>query len=342
MCIRDRYAAPPATLAAARCEPLEALCEAVYSDAPVSVARLAAQLRQADDGWAEFPAEAPAALRTMLTGAVLAPLLMELHMHHMETAPGGGVRLSGLDRAALGPLAASFRRRGMCFAGLSDGGLQLTESGRFVVQRCGAFGVALSYRPMLRDLETVLFGDVTEVFTHDSAGHEAHVDRTMNVLASGFMHQRYFTDMARVHLRGTFEDLPLGEQPAYIVDMGCGDGRLLRTLYEYIREHTARGRALEQHPLTMVGVDFNTKSLESTARRLAENGVPHAGSTGPGPGVEYYRFSACCTGRQGRALLPPPADLPPGDASCAHTGWHGHARDLPLHPRASQGPARWQ
>ena len=33
---------------------------------------------------------------------------------------------------------ASFRRRGMCVAGLSDGGLQLTESGRFVVQRCGA------------------------------------------------------------------------------------------------------------------------------------------------------------------------------------------------------------
>ena len=50
-------------------------------------------------------------------------------MHHLETAPGGGVRLRGLDRAALGPLAASFRRRGMCVAGLSDGGLQLTESG---------------------------------------------------------------------------------------------------------------------------------------------------------------------------------------------------------------------
>ena len=31
----------------------------------------------------------------------------------------------------------------------------LTESGDFVLQRCGAFGVALSYRPMLRQLETV-------------------------------------------------------------------------------------------------------------------------------------------------------------------------------------------
>ena len=51
--------------------------------------------------------------------------------------------------------SAAFRRRGMCVAELSNGGLQLTESGRFVLQRCGAFGVALSYRPMLRQLETV-------------------------------------------------------------------------------------------------------------------------------------------------------------------------------------------
>ena len=210
------YAAPPATLAAACCEALESLCEAVYSDAPGMVARLAAQLRLADEGWAEFPADdsAPAALRTMLTGAVLAPLLLELHTHHMETASGGGVRLKGLDSATLELLAASFRRRGMCAASLSDGGLQLTESGRFVVQRCGAFGEAVSYRPMLQQLETVLFGDVAEVFTHDGEGHEAHVDRTMNVIASGFMHGKFFDDMMSVHVHHTFDELPLDQQPS--------------------------------------------------------------------------------------------------------------------------------
>ena len=36
------------------------------------------------------------------------------------------------------------------------------------------------------------------------------------------------------------------------------------------------GRALETHPLIAVGVDFNHKSLESTAKRLADNDVPHA------------------------------------------------------------------
>jgi len=152
----------------------------------------------------------------------------------------------------------------------------LTPAGAFVVERAGTFREAASYRPMLQRLGTALFGDVAQVFTHDAHGHELHVDRTMNVLASGFMHQRYFTDMACVHLRATFDTLPLAEQPAYIVDMGCGDGRLLRTLFEYVREHTARGAALDTWPLTMVGVDFNEKSLQSTARRLADSDVPHA------------------------------------------------------------------
>ena len=268
------YEAPTATLAAARCEPLEALCEAVYSDAPGMVARLAAQLRQADDGWAEFPAEAPAALRTMLTGAVLAPLLLELHMHHMEEAPGGSVRLSGLDGATLELLAAAFRRRGLCASGLSDGGLQLTESGRFVVQRSGAFGVALSYGPMLRQLDTVLFGDLTGVFTHDDEGHEAHVDRTMNVIGSGFMHGKFFDDMMSLHVGHTFHELPLDQQPSIVADTGCGDGTLLLRLYEYVRDYTLRGKHLENRPLLMVGVDFNGASLLATAETLGKAGVP--------------------------------------------------------------------
>ena len=270
------YAAPPATLAAACCKSLEALCEAVYSDAPGMVARLAAQLRLADEGWAEFSTDdsAPAALRTMLTGAVLAPLLMELHMHHMETAPGGSVHLKGLDSATLELLAVSFRRRGMCVAGLSDGGLQLTGSGRFVVQRCGAFGVALSYRPMLRQLETVLFGDVTKVFTHDGEGHETHVDRTMNVIGSGFMHGKFFDDMMSVHVHRTFDELPLDQQPSIVADTGCGDGTLLLRLYQYVRDRTRRGKQLEQRPLLMVSVDYNKASLVATAKTLSEAGVP--------------------------------------------------------------------
>ena len=195
-------------------------------------------------------------------------------MHHMEEAPGGGVRLGGLDGATLELLAAAFRRRGMCAPGLSDGGLQLTESGRFVVQRCGEFGVAVSYWPMLRQLDAVLFGDVTEVFRHNDEGHEAHVDRTMNVIASGFMHGKFFDDMMSVHVHHTFDELPLDQQPSIVADTGCGDGTLLLRLYEYVRDYTLRGKHLENRPLLMVGVDFNGASLLATAETLGKAGVP--------------------------------------------------------------------
>ena len=264
-------------LAAAEEPLLLQLCADVYADGEQKLTSLAPWLRAAAGGWAELPADAalPPLLRELLSGAVLTPVLLELRARGKDSGRGR-VDLRGVPPAAAAAVAAFLAAKGMACAQLSGEQLVLSELGKFVLERCGTFREAVSYRPMLRQLETVLFGDVKEVFAHDADGHELHVDRTMNVLASGFMHQRYFTDMARVHLRSIFDESPLAEQPMYVVDMGCGDGRLLRTLYEYIRDHTARGRALEQHPLTMVGVDFNTKSLESTARRLAENCVPHA------------------------------------------------------------------
>lgn len=123
------YAAPASTRAAAGCAALGELCDAVYSDAPGTVARLAAQLTNADEGWAGFAADgaAPANLRTMLTGAVLVPLLMELRGHLVERKPaaachGGGVRLVEVERAAAGQLLASFCKRGLCDAALSADG----------------------------------------------------------------------------------------------------------------------------------------------------------------------------------------------------------------------------
>ena len=99
---------------------------------------------------------------------------------------------------------------------------------RLVRRSCPAFGVCLSYRPMLRRLGEAAFGDAVTVFKH-AHGHEAWVDRTLNVVGSGFMHARYFADMTRVLVRRLFDEAPLAEQPRVVVDMGCGDGTLLKT-----------------------------------------------------------------------------------------------------------------
>jgi hypothetical protein len=264
-------------LAASEDELLHRLCVDVYADSDSKLETLAPWLRAAAGRWTELSSDTtlPPLLRALLTGAVLTPVLLELRARS-KSSSNGCVDLCGMRPQAQAAAHALLASKGLVVVPLLGERLVLSELGKFVLERCGTFREAVSYRPMLRQLETVLFGDVATVFMHDGDGHELHVDRTMNVLASGFMHQRYFTDMARVHVRGTFDELPLAGQPAYIVDMGCGDGRLLRTLYEYIHDHTARGRALDEHPLTMVGIDFNIKSLESTARRLTESGVPHA------------------------------------------------------------------
>ncbi|PHM06071.1 hypothetical protein CK516_36310 [Nostoc sp. 'Peltigera malacea cyanobiont' DB3992] len=55
--------------------------------------------------------------------------------------------------------------------------------------------------------------------------------------------------------------------------MGCGDGTLLKRVYETVRDKSARGKVLAEYPLRMLGLDFNRESLQETDRTLAE--IPH-------------------------------------------------------------------
>src|SRR6202030_2282952 len=96
--------------------------------------------------------------------------------------------------------------------------------------------------------------------------------RTMNVAGSGFQHQKFFDDV-RSLIVALFEMQPVELQPKYIADMGCGDGSLLKAIYEAVRDRTSRGAALSRYPLTLIGIDFNQEALEATATTL--KGLPH-------------------------------------------------------------------
>jgi acyl transferase domain-containing protein/acyl carrier protein len=150
--------------------------------------------------------------------------------------------------------------------------IELTPLGRFLVERAGITATTASYRPMFARAPDLLFGDCGRVFDRDNRGLETHVDRTMNVTGSGFQHKRFFEDM-RAAVIARFESQPLEQQPRYIADMGCGDGSLLKTLYEAIRDHTTRGARLDQYPLTLIGMDFNEEALQPAAVTL--RGLPH-------------------------------------------------------------------
>jgi SAM-dependent methyltransferase len=71
-----------------------------------------------------------------------------------------------------------------------------------------------------------------------------------------------------------FNREPIEAQPQFVADMGCGDGSWLTHIYQAIVRHTSRGRVLSRFPLLMVGVDYNTASLDVARKTLAEASVP--------------------------------------------------------------------
>ena len=55
--------------------------------------------------------------------------------------------------------------------------------------------------------------------------------------------------------------------------MGCGNGALLQHLYDVIESRTLRGKNLDEHPLFLVGADFNKAALKVTRANLVKNDI---------------------------------------------------------------------
>ncbi len=153
-----------------------------------------------------------------------------------------------------------------------EGRSVFSSAGQHLRERIFIAGTVYSYRPMLWGMTELIFGDAGKVFQRDDEGHENHLDRLLNVQASGFQHERYFKDCQSIIVE-IFNQLPIENQPDYIADMGCGDGTLLKRVYQLIQTKTKRGEQLDEHPLVLIGADYNQKALSATAATLAE--IPH-------------------------------------------------------------------
>ena len=205
-------------------------------------------------------------LADFLDGVLLVPLLLAVKKHQLWEQ----TRFHDLSFTIREELSTLFVGKG--WAQREADNFSLTDMGRFMVDRAFIMGVAASYRPMLSQIGELLFGNPEVVFQRNADGHEQHLDRTLNVVASGFQHDKYFVDIEETIL-SVFNRLPLEEQPKYVADMGCGDGHLLARVYETIRLKSARGKVLDQHPVSMIGVDYNEESLNASSQTLAN--VPH-------------------------------------------------------------------
>ncbi len=150
----------------------------------------------------------------------------------------------------------------------TNGTYQFTEKGLFYAKRASAYGVTVSYIPTLRKMDELLFGNPTAAKDAGDGNKEGHVDRAMNVWGSGGAHSSYFkvVDEIIIHLFNK----PIEEQPKGILDMGCGNGAFLTHLFNVIEKQTLRGTMLDEHPLILVGADYNAAALQITKDNLVQ------------------------------------------------------------------------
>jgi SAM-dependent methyltransferase len=149
-----------------------------------------------------------------------------------------------------------------------NGNYQFTEVGLFYAKRASAYGVTVSYLPTFAKIEELIFGDPAVLRMVADGENEIHVDREMNVWGSGGAHDTYFKVVDEIIVR--LFNLPIEEQPKGILDMGCGNGAFLQHIYEVIDRQTLRGKMLDEHPLFLVGADYNQAALKVTRAKLIE------------------------------------------------------------------------
>ncbi len=149
----------------------------------------------------------------------------------------------------------------------SNNNYTFTNKGLFFAKRASAYGVTVSYIPMFRQMDQLLFGDPNILWSSQN-DDETHVDREMNVWGSGGAHATYFKKIDEIII--SLFNKPLDQQPKGILDMGCGNGAFLIHLFEVIESKTLRGKHLEDHPLFLVGADYNQAALKVTRANLIQ------------------------------------------------------------------------
>lgn len=148
----------------------------------------------------------------------------------------------------------------------NNGNYQFTETGLFFAKKASAYGVTVSYLPTFAKMDELIFGNPSILRLQADGSDEVHVDREMNVWGSGGAHDTYFkvVDEILIHLF----NLPIEQQPKGILDMGCGNGAFLEHIFEVIDKQTLRGKMLDEHPLFLVGVDYNQTALKVSRANL--------------------------------------------------------------------------
>lgn len=239
--------------------------------------------RHVEEGWGlpqgdGLPARLRARVLDHLNGHVVTPVMSILSLRGALPFRDGrppSVRLSELggDRAELAAAYAVLARQG--WFEVSGDRAEVTPEGVLAVSFAGQYWYPMGYLETFLRVPELLFGEPAVTQARTERGEETHVDRGLDIRFSAGVFSRTcrapFLDIALP----IFDAAPLEAQPASVVDTGCGDGTLLKVLYEGVRDRTVRGRHLERYPLVMVGAEPNVVAREAAAATLGASAIPH-------------------------------------------------------------------
>lgn len=183
----------------------------------------------------------------MLRGEVACPLLSTLgESGAAQRMLEGAFTVADVFPRAAPDLAAAvleyLAQIGLLTAAMADGTRGVTDAGRMVLGRWGAFALLHSYEEMFRRLGPLLAG----------ATAVPPVNRARNIAGSGQLHVRKFFPAAVDRLRAA--------GAVSLVDIGCGDGTWL-------------AHAAVAHPLAALGLlDASALAVETAAAHLRDGG----------------------------------------------------------------------
>ena len=208
-----------------------------------------------------------------LDGVLLLPLFIGLKRNKiLEDDPDEKDDLfARLNPSVRNEVCRLFMAKG--WAVKKGGRITLTHSGRLLIDHALIVRETVSYTPLLTRIRELLFGDVRSVFAKDEIENVEHVDRILSSAVGGVRQERYFPDVKEI-LLSVFNRLPFEQQPKYVATMGCGDGSLIKSIYEVIRDQSERGKALSQFPVRMIGFSCNIHALEVAENSLTKGKIP--------------------------------------------------------------------
>lgn len=231
--------------------------------------------RRITQGWSieqemqGVPSDIVGQIRMHLDGVVVAPVMATLSRAGiLDLLSTGPMRLPHVDKM-LRCLFDVLVAQGWLAVTRTD--VHLTPDGACAAAVAPAYGTPLSYLPILNELPRLLSDAPVSRRSRRRPARVA-IDRAMNLWGGGAAVPPTCIDRIDDLIIELF-NRPLPQQPVGICEMGCGSGALLEHMYRVVRDRTARGRVLREHPLALIGVDPDTSARHAASRALRNAGA---------------------------------------------------------------------